>query len=311
MGVRVPACPCSDEHRGGAVRVRLAYIFGVLVLAAALAGCGSKAASGNLDQTLADGWRAYTTGDFDIARDTFSSVLRVPRLTDQQRFSALLGLATAYQMDTSPDLASARTYFEELGKLSSDEAQRLSMLELTRIDFAEGKTLEGRSRAETLRHKYPDALEADEATLMLAEIFVQAKPDKAASGGFVLAGPDGIQRGQEVLAAWLKDHPDNPLAADMHTMLADEFIELKQFAKAVPELQAALDKGVLADRTHSQILWQIARIAEMELKDYPLAAKYYQQFITDSRRDVLYYRAQLSLDRVKKLAGQATEQSQK
>lgn len=291
--------------------VRLAHIFSVLVLAAVLAGCGSKAASGNLDQTLADGWRAYATGDFDYARNTFASALRVARLTDEQRFSALLGLATAYQMDTSPDLTQARTYFEELGKLSSDAAQRLSLLELARIDIAEGQTLEGRSRLETLRHKYPDAMEADEGTLMLAEVFLRAKPSKEASGGFVLAGTEDITRGQEVLAAWLKDHPDNPLAADMHTMLADQYIELKQFDKATPELEAALNKGVLADRTRSQILWQIARIAELELKDYPLAAKYYAQFITDSRRDVLYYRAQLGLDRVRKLMGQGTEQGQK
>jgi tetratricopeptide (TPR) repeat protein len=289
------------------VPVRLSSILAVLVLAAALAGCGRQAASGDLDGLLAEGWRSYSTGDFEYSAGLFHSVLEAPGVAEQQRFSALLGLATNYHMNSSPNLDRAGDYYTQLGQLNVEGAERLSLLALGKIDLAKGLRLEGRAKLTTLRRDYPESVEADEATLMLAQMFLSPRLDKAAAGGFMLPAEDDARRGLDALEGWLLERPDNSLAAVMHMMLGNEYVERQEYGKALAHLESALDIGIASARTRGSITWQIARIAERELKDYPRAEKYYALFVAGSRRHVLYYRAQESLERVKGLTAQPTE----
>ncbi len=264
-------------------------------------GCGGEPLGKTPKEKLTTGWRAYSTGDWDFAVQAFRGVEKTPGASPAEQFSAALGLATTYHQQPSSDLGAARDYYNRLPELDPSRGAKLSLLGLARIDLKEGSRDRAIEKLEQLRSEFPDTVEADEATIHLAGILFDSGKDKSAPGGFALPPREDVQRGIGALRERLDKRPDSPLASIMHRMLAGKHVEQKQWARAVEHLRAALRAGITSSRTESAILWQIARIAEMELEDYPLAADYYQRFINASRRHVLYYRAHLSLERVKEL----------
>lgn len=283
------------------MRVRLAYILSVLVLAAALAGCGSKAASGNLDQTLADGWRAYSLGDFDGAHATFAGISENKTATDKQLYSALLGLAVTAQYQTTPDLDAALQYYNQLATINVEGVGPQSMLGIGSVYIDQGKVAEGQDELTRLVQKYPDAEEADEATVQLANSLFRPTPDSKAASGYALASPALVRRGIGLLEARLKARPNNPLAAVMHMILGGKLVDEGSYAEAVTHLRAALDLGVASSTFAASMTWQVARIADEKLHDYELAEKYYADFVDKNKNNQLYYLALLRKEQIEKL----------
>ena len=284
--------------------MRIARVLLLMVAAGcAVLGCGGEPLGETPKEKLTTGWRAYSTGDWDFAVQAFRGVEKTPEASPAEQFSAVLGLATTYHQQPNPDLAAARDYYSRLPGLDPSRGTKLSLLGLARIDLKEGDRDLAIEKLEQLRSEFPDTVEADEATVHLAGILFDTRKDKSAPGGFALPPEEDVQRGIEALRERLDKRTDSPLASIMHRMLAGKHVERKQWAQAVEHLRAALTAGITSSRTESAILWQIARIAEMELKDYALAADFYQRFINASRRHVLYHRAHLSLERVKELMG--------
>jgi len=284
----------------------------VIVAAAILApGCGSKRTSSTLDPLLAQGWQAYSTGDFDFAAECFRGVQTTQRATADQTYSAILGLATVYHLQSNPDFGKAREYYALLAGLNTENARKQSALGLARVDVAEGKDADGRSKLAAVMRDYPDSTEADEAVVHLAESLFAPRADEAKPGGFGIAGDASMERGLKLLEDRLSARPRNPLASAMHMMLANKYIELKRFDKALENLLAAEKDGIAVDRLRSVVVWRVARIAEQQLKDYALAERYYQRYVDDFGRTVLYYRALTSLERVRALMGKEGAQQGK
>ncbi len=284
----------------------IAVLFAALVL---VLGCGSKRDAGNLDALLAEGWQAYTTGDFDYAIGCFEDARSVRGASPEQTYSAILGLATVYHLQSNPDLARAREYYAMLAGLNTPDALRQSALGLARVDLAEGRTAEAQSKLTAVIRDYPDSSEADEATIHLAESLFAPRPNEEAPGGFDVAGEASMRRGLQVLEDRLSSHAQNPLASAMHMMLANKYIELRQFDKAVQALLGAEKDGIAVERLRSVAVWRIARIAELELKDYELAERYSALYVKDFGRTELYYRALESLERVRTLKAQSRAQT--
>ncbi len=273
----------------------------LLCSAGLVAGCGRGVGSGGLDALLEEGWRAYSTGDFDVAINCFRAADNSSDATPEQAFSAVLGLATTHHFQANPDLARARDCYRRLGLLDTDAARRQSLLGLGQVDVAEGKTLEGQSRLVKLIGDYPDSVEADEAVIHLADSlfrpsFVEGKP-----GDFKLPGENLIRRGLNALEGRLKARPHNPLAAAMHMMLANAYVQMEDFDRAVAHLVAAEEEGIAVVKTRGTVLWRIARIAEKELGDRDLAEAYYERYVEEFGRTTLFYRALKSLERVRAL----------
>ncbi len=283
------------------MRLRPICIVCVAFLAVLLGGCGGGAQQGSVEDLLEEGWRAYSTGDFDFAVQTFESAERKPGLTPEQHFSALLGVATTYHLRSNPDLEQARAWYERLGELPAGEAKRQSLFGLGLIDLAQGKGGSGQTKLVRLIQDFPESMEANEAVIHVADSLLRPSAKGGEPGQFELAGSAMVDRGLNMLEERLRGYPHNPLAAAMHLMLAVEYIELEQFAKAVEHLQAAELEGIAGVRMQSVNLWRIARIAQMELKDYGLAEQYYARYVEEFPRTTLYYRASRSLDRVRAL----------
>jgi len=273
----------------------------LIAAAAALAGCGKVTGTADLNALLTESWRAYSTGDFDFAEDTFRRAAGNPDATAEQRYGALLGLATTYHWSTSPDLSKARESYLELAELGGDQPRRQSVLGLAQIDLAEGKKAEAQLGLMQLIKDFPDSLEANEAALHLADSYCDPTWDEAQASGFALPSDEQMQRGIQVLQDRLESHPDNPLAGSMHVMIADQYIQLKEFPKAVDHLLMADKEGVEGVLTRVILLWRVARIAEKELKDYELAEQYYERYVDEFPRYVLIYRVMKSLERVRAL----------
>jgi len=266
-----------------------------------LCGCSGAAAPANLDAALEDAWRSYSTGDFEYAIVRFDLVRQTPAADEEQRFSALLGLAFSYQLRPNPDLDRAREYYELLEKMGTDRARRAALLGLGQIDLAEGASGDGETKLVALMHEYPDSIEADEAAIHLADSLFRPQPVGNGPGRYVLASGAVVERGLRLLEERLRERPHNPLAAAMHMMLAGKYIELEDFEKAVPHLIAAEKEGIAGVKLRGTVLWRIARIADKRLKDYALAERYYQRYVDEFQRSALYYLASQSLERVRQL----------
>jgi tetratricopeptide (TPR) repeat protein len=282
-----------------AVRQQMAVALALLLLL--LWGCGGGSASGDPDLLLADGWKAYATGDFDFAIQRFQSAAGAEGLTDQQRYSALLGLATTFHYQSNPDLARARDCYERLSKLDHPAAGRQSLLGLARVNMAEGRSMDARSQLAQIVEQYPDSHEADEAVLQLADALTRPGIDESTPGQFNPPSSALVERALGVLQARLDARPHNPLAPGMHMMMANIMIQQNDFGAAVEHLVAAEQEGIAVVRLRGIVLWRIARIAEKELKDYDLAERYYGLYVDEFQRTELYYRALKSLERVQEL----------
>lgn len=287
--------------------VRLAHILGVMSLVVVLAGCGGQAGSGNLGQSLSEGWRAYAMGSFDAAAARFQRVADTAGATEDQRYSALLGLAASAQYQPKPDLGGALQYYRRLGEVKVTAAVPQSMLGIGMVYLAQGSVQEGQAELTNLTRQFPDSDEAGEAAVQLANSLWRPTPDAKAPGGYRLADAALVQRGIDLLEKRLAAYPKSRLAAVMHMMLASEFIEQQSYKDAVAHLEAALTAGVESSTTRGSVTWQIARIAENKLHDYALAEKYYADYATNYKRTQLYYLARLGENRMKALLAKKAE----
>jgi len=290
------------------VSARVLHTATVLALAVLLVGCGGQASSADPDSLLNEGWRAYAMGDFAPAKARFERVAQDSKATDDQMYSAVLGLAVTAHYSPKPDLEGALKNYKRLSELNAPAAAPQGMLGVGMVYLTQGKTQEGQMVLTDLVKQFPDSYEANEAAVQVADSLFRPTPDKNAVGGYRLANAASIQRGMALLERRLKAYPDNALAVVMHMMLASQLIETESYAGAVAYLRAALDFGIESSRTRSSVTWQIARIAEQKLQDYALAEKYYSNYVDGSKRSQLYYRALLSRDRMQKLLAEQTKE---
>ncbi len=266
-----------------------------------LPACGVELTESELDGLLAGAWRSYSTGDWDIAVENFRRVAQADVATDRQRFSAMLGLATTLQWRPDPDLPAAAGYYERLQELPVEGAGPLGLLGEAQIRRRTGRREEALETLLRLRTEYPESPEADESVIHTAQIYFSAEPDPKSVGGFAVPPPERTRKGMEVLRDWLERRPENPLAAVMHMMLGARHVGKGEHEEAVEQFRAALESGIESARTRSTLRWQVARLAEKELKDYELAEEYYGRFVEESKRHVLYHRATESLERLRRL----------
>jgi tetratricopeptide (TPR) repeat protein len=282
----------------------------VLLLAflAVLPGCGQASASGSVDQLLEQGWRAYSTGDFDFAVASFRKVEESGDLTQEQLSSALLGIATTYHLSTNPDLDRAREHYVRLEKLPLEAARRQGKMGKALVDLARGETASGQLLLTELINEFPQSGEADEAALYLADSLFKARRDAEAVGGWSFPPDSQVSRGLTLLEQRVSNRPDSRLRGVMHMTLAARYIERKEYRTGVEHLEAALEAGIVSTRTRATLCWQIARIAELELQDYPLAEKYYARYVENFERSQLFHRARLSLERVRKMQAENEEE---
>jgi len=294
------------------VRIRAFPIVLALMVVALPYGCGPSAGDGGVGELLDQAWLSFSSGDFDYSEARFRQVLADRVLADEQRHSALLGLATVYHLRSTPDLPKALEKYRELTALGTDEARRDGLLGMGLVGLSlatseskgaeklAGFVRDARESLAAVMASFPDTIQADEAALHLGQSYT-IPYTTVENGVFAVPNAATVERGRKVLADWLARRPDNPLAASMHMTLGSIYIGRGDLAKASEHLIRCEELGIQAPRTREAVLLQIARIADHELKDYARAEKYYAIFVRDFRRSLYYYRATLDLGRVRKL----------
>ncbi|MHC4481225.1 MAG: tetratricopeptide repeat protein, partial [Planctomycetota bacterium] len=175
--------------------VRQALCLFVVLLVAPVAGCGGDFAAEGLDEQLARGWRAFSTGDFDIALSLFHQVESAEDAGVPEKYSALLGIASTHHLRTNPELGKARAYYGRLTLLEHDAARRQGLLGLGLVEVAAGNVAEGQTHLAKLMKDYSDSIEADEATIHTARSLFAATLNEDQPGVFELPRPTAVQRG--------------------------------------------------------------------------------------------------------------------
>ncbi len=280
------------------------------IVAIALATCclmvcwscgGGGGIGGASTELLKSAWLDFTTGDFPSSQAKFKGVISRASATGAQRHSALLGLASCYQLRPNPDLDLAKATFEDLALQDSPAAKRDALLGLGQLElaFSNGEKMElderiahlraARSHFTTLLADHPDSLAADQAVVHLAESYNM--PFLTGDEGiFAVPDDETVQKALEVLNERIAENKRPEMRAVLQLMVGKIFVQLGESQKAVSMLKQAVD-GIAVPRTREQVVWQIARLSERDLKDKKQALEYYSVYAESFRRSVLWYRA--------------------
>ena len=244
---------------------------------------------------LAEGWQEMRYANYPKALKAFERALAEAK-SDEDRAEAVFGLALHWQSKpTGADLPRALSLYERvLGEFPDTRAAPWATLALARAadlpPTEENRRVdEARERYRAVLSKWPDSLAADEAAIRLAQTYMTE-----------IADPAAVDRGAKILEDRLAARPRNDLAAPMHLLLGGYRQGLEQFREAIRHWIAADEAGIPGLSDRANVYYAIGCNAERRLKDYALAAKWYQKLVTDTPRDAKYYIAKLAAERCRK-----------
>lgn len=244
------------------------------------------------------GWKLIGYINWPKALDELRAA--ADKATDpDDKAEALFALAYLWQYRRpDDDVDKARGYYQKIAdELPKTRPAPLAVMALARLaDAPSSEKDRQRDRARGLYRRiladYAHHLAADEAALRLALTYLEEVGQKASE-----------DEGAKLLEEFLAAHPDSYLRAVMRKVLGDLAHERGQYRQAVEQWIAAAEVGVPARNEQAIIYFQIARTAEKHLKDYALAAGWYERLVEEVKGINLYYVAKMSGQRCRKLAG--------
>lgn len=277
---------------------------------------------------LKKGWNALELVNYPAAQETFQKALAASP-TRPQKAEALFAQGHLWQYRRpGADMAKARALYEDVARDYKDTPSGpLALMALARLaDTPEyerdRRREEARSRYRQILTDYPKSFLAHEATLRLSLTYLEDYSDANAT-----------DVGAKMLGDHLAAHPDNFLATAMHTQLAGLYQRRGEFRRAVEawiaadaaDAKAAEAELTDADRklplkrrldrvsqsrvmdagTRAAAYYRTARLAEVKLRDYALAVRWYERIVYEIVRDNRYYISKLSAERCRKLARDA------
>lgn len=129
-----------------------------------------------------------------------------------------------------------------------------------------------------LRRDYPGHAMSHEATVWLASQHLARK------------GNDQERRiGRKILLEWLTKYPQNYLAAAMHHLVAKSYQHEKAWPQTIEHLAKSYESGLPTANDRASACFTIAQIARLELEDYRLAARWYQEIVDHVEQDNKYW----------------------
>jgi tetratricopeptide (TPR) repeat protein len=269
-----------------------------LPVAQATAAAESNAPQDPARALVDDGWQEMRFANWPKARDLLEQA-RKECANRADQAEAMFALGTLWQIrQPDGDAEKARQLYEQIVRDYADTPSApWAHLALARLaDMPEYEKQRNVALARQLYQEilnaYPDHAAADEAALRLAVTYLEKIGDTKTE-----------DIGEGMLLGRLAERPANFLAAAMHICLGDLYERRGEYRKAIDRWLAADQLGIpgLADR--ATFYYRVGRIAETRLKDYLLAAKWYDRLVTEIRIDNKYYVSKLAVDRCLKLAG--------
>ena len=247
---------------------------------------------------LDDAWQQMCYANWPKAQELFEKAKS--RAADREtEAEALFGLANLWQLrEPGSDVSLARTLYGHVVKeFAGTAVAPWALLVLARLADTPEHEKErdvalARQTYEEILAAYPGHYVADEAVLRLGFTYLEKIGDTASE-----------DQGAEMLEKYLAARPQNTLASPQHVILGDFYARRDAYAKAVDHWIAA-DKAWIPLAERGGLYYRIAAAAEHHLKDYLLAAKWYERITTDAGRDNRYYVAKLAAERCRKLAAE-------
>jgi tetratricopeptide (TPR) repeat protein len=266
---------------------------------------GAKAAD-PVGKLLTEGWNQLDLVNYPACGAAFEKAL-ASKPTAAQQAEALFGLGHLWQYRQPQDEVKAREYYTRVSEEFRDTPSGpLALLALARqADMPQYEKDRKREQARELYRKviarYPGHFASEEAVHRLATTYLEE-----------LGDPASLDEGVRLLGEHLAKHPDSFLAPVMHLQLGGVCYDRKEYRKAVEhwttadELDAKAGKDRAMDRSmQAGLYFRIAKVAEKQLQDYPLAIKWYERIVNEIKRDNKFYVSMLSAERCRKLMQQA------
>jgi tetratricopeptide (TPR) repeat protein len=206
-------------------------------------------------------------------------------------------LATGYQHVQPPDqdtIGRAESLYQEIVRDSKDVRYvTRSMMNLGRIaelrDYPGDKMDLDGARAKYLEvvEKYPNEPIASEATLRAGATLVMA---------YDAPSFEKAKQGIALLEKWLADHPKDPMASVMWEYTGNSYFQPLNDPKNAMRCWENCDRiGWIDPANQGPAFWRAAQVAERQLKEPKIAAKYYRKIILDTPTSGKAYQAALAL----------------
>ncbi|NKB66971.1 MAG: tetratricopeptide repeat protein [Candidatus Latescibacteria bacterium] len=254
----------------GSLRARLAG-GGLLVLALSGLGIGPLVAQ-EAPQALLDlAWEEYGLQAFANADRLFDRAADAQGATQVQRWQALLGQAfiTQYQMPGRDPEAALEQYQELLDEVGQDSTWRGLILarlgdchaELDPPQFAAARDYYRQALA-VLPHQ---AALAQETILRLLTTYMH-KPDRGE-----------LARGLAEAQEWSERLQGSAFAGVFHGLRAEMALFLGDYSQLAEALDSQYRAGINNISVKEMVLFQLARLHEVELDDPDAAQRYYRQ----------------------------------
>jgi tetratricopeptide (TPR) repeat protein len=275
-------------------------------------------ADGSRHPALEEGWKELRYANWPKAQDLLERVRR-ESADPRERAEATFALANLWQFRRpGPKVERARELYEQvLGEHADTPVAPFAVMALARL--ADTPDLEkdrdpkrARELYERLLRDWPHHRLADEAVLRLALVNLQAAtvPPEAVRGEMTASVPAADRDRLETEAArllepHLKARPTNILAAPMRIVLGNLYARRGRWQDAVDQWVAADAAGVPGLSDRATLYYRIARVAEVELGRYDVAARWYGRIVTDIRRDPRYYVALEAAERCRAKVAEA------
>ncbi len=308
-------------RRGAARAVMLVLLAGLVV-----GGCREQQtafdASAPAGELLDEGWELVDRANWEMAARALNAVLDAPDATDDQKGQATYALAYVWQYRTlDADEARALALYRTVGEQYPDsDASPYATMALARSydvpRFEENRDVpEARKLYREILDRWAEHVVADEAALWLGVSWLQELDEESRD------------RGAGILRDYLAKRPDNLVAAMMHTHLGRLHKDRRQWREAIAQFQQALKvddefateearkaameaRGVPLQGERAGLCYQVARIAEKELRDYRLAIRYYKLIVNRIKRDKRYYVSLLGAERCREKLAASTRQAE-
>ncbi len=274
-------------------------------LLAAATGCSAKddaLPDGPPADALEEGWELIRVANFEDAERYLRRALEAEEPETLAEACYAMGHLWQYRI-MDEDLAQARQYYQRVvDEFPTSRTAAWAMLALARMESLpktekDQDIDQARQMYQQIIEDYPGQIPAHEAAYRYAHTFLEQAQDLEAQ-----------QEGIDYLLDYIQKYPETYLAAVMFYDIAGVYTFQKQWTKAVDFYIRADEKDQqfeqrFGDRTlsfnrRSVMYFQIAQIAEHELKNYDLAIKWYRRIVNDLDRDNRQYWARKSIERL-------------
>lgn len=266
------------------------FIILVLYTAGASPAFASSAENGS-------GWESIRYLDFKNSEKVFRKVYVSAKPGSPEWAEAGVGLALSLHQ-AQPDvkaekLEAQRIYDEVIGKIGTKDriyylALYLRACLADKIDYFDDKPDPGTAHKlyQEIISDCKDEMLRNLAFLALSQSEVFSMDDARAEAACTK------------LEEWLKQHPNNPLAASQWALLGDaRLYPLKDKAKAVAAYRQADAAGIPDQESKSKIYWKIANLS-MDTGDRVTSAEFCRKIIVSLKRSAFGYEAQQMLKKM-------------